>query len=55
VVIVCSEETGDISVAERGTLIRKLNSEALRDLLTELLAGGDSDPAVAKKQDRVAA
>ncbi len=43
VVLVVSEETGDISVADRGKLIRKLSPDALRQLLTELLgrtAGG---------------
>jgi diadenylate cyclase len=37
VVIVVSEETGDISVAESGKLIRKLTPDALRGLLNELL------------------
>jgi len=41
VVLVVSEETGDVSIAERGTLYRKLTPEALRDLLTELLGGGN--------------
>ncbi len=40
VILVVSEETGDISIAERGTLIRKLTPEGLRGLLTELLGGG---------------
>jgi diadenylate cyclase len=40
VVLVVSEETGDISVAESGKLIRKLTPEALRGLLNELLSGG---------------
>ena len=40
VVLVVSEETGDISVAESGKLIRKLTPEALRGLLNELLGGG---------------
>lgn len=40
VVLVVSEETGDISVAERGQLIRKLTPDGLRSLLTELLARG---------------
>ena len=47
IVLVVSEETGDISIAERGTLIRKLNPEALRGLLIELLnrsASSDSAP-----------
>ena len=37
VVLVVSEETGDISIAERGRLIRKLTPEGLRGLLGELL------------------
>lgn len=37
VVLVVSEETGDISIAERGQLIRKLTPETLRGLLSELL------------------
>ena len=37
VVLVVSEETGDVSVAERGQLIRKLTPEGLRGLLSELL------------------
>jgi diadenylate cyclase len=45
VVVVVSEETGDISVAERGRLIRKLTADALRDLLEELLGrGGGAAP-----------
>ncbi len=47
-VIVVSEETGDISIAEKGQLYRKLSAEALRDLLSELLgvaeATGDRSP-----------
>ncbi|HEX5242405.1 MAG TPA: diadenylate cyclase CdaA [Tepidisphaeraceae bacterium] len=42
VVVVVSEETGDISVAERGQLIRKLTAEGLRGLLVELMRRGDS-------------
>jgi diadenylate cyclase len=42
VVIVVSEETGDISIAESGKLIRKLTPDALRDLLTELLGRRES-------------
>ncbi len=42
VVLVVSEETGDVSIAERGQLIRKLTPEGLRGLLTELLGGGES-------------
>jgi diadenylate cyclase len=37
VVLVVSEETGDISIAERGALLRKLTPEAVHDLLSELL------------------
>jgi len=40
VVMVVSEETGDISIAERGQLIRKLTPEGLRGLLSELLNRG---------------
>jgi len=49
VVLVVSEETGDISVAERGQLIRKLSVDALRGLLQELLARGQAtEPAPAR-------
>ena len=47
VVVIVSEETGDVSIAERGQLIRKLTPDALRGLLGELLSGGaeaDSSP-----------
>lgn len=44
VVIVVSEETGDISIAEKGQLYRKLAPEALRDLLSELLGVADPSP-----------
>lgn len=37
VVLVVSEESGDVSIAERGQLIRKLTPEGLRGLLGELL------------------
>jgi diadenylate cyclase len=40
VVMIVSEETGDISIAERGQLIRKLTPEGLRGLLSELLNRG---------------
>lgn len=48
VVIVVSEETGDISVAEKGQLFRKLSPDALRDLLAELLgvAGEETSRSV---------
>lgn len=44
VVLVVSEETGDVSIAERGQLIRKLTPEGLRGLLSELLGRGDTTP-----------
>jgi diadenylate cyclase len=47
VVLVVSEETGDVSIAERGQLIRKLTPEGLRGLLTELLGRGEIGPAEA--------
>lgn len=37
VVLVVSEETGDVSIAERGQLIRGLPPEGLRQMLMELL------------------
>lgn len=37
VIVVVSEQTGDISIAERGVLLRKLTAEALRGMLGELL------------------
>lgn len=40
VVLVVSEETGDISVAHNGHLMRKLNPDALRAMLQDLLGGG---------------
>lgn len=46
VVLVVSEETGDMSIAERGSLYRKLTPEALRELLGEMLGGGAYQPAV---------
>lgn len=39
VVMVVSEETGDISIAHNGQLLRKLAPDALRTLLTDLLGG----------------
>ena len=52
VVVVVSEETGDVSIAERGRLIRKLTPEALRGLLFELLgrAGNDDEADELKKK-----
>ena len=49
VVLVVSEETGDVSIAERGALIRKLTPEGLRGLLTELLGRGESTFGFKKK------
>lgn len=48
VVLVVSEETGDVSIAERGMLIRKLTPDGLRGLLLELLGGGSARPARAE-------
>jgi len=42
VVLVVSEETGDISIAERGQLIRKLTPDTLKALLAELLGRADT-------------
>lgn len=44
VVIVVSEQTGDVSIAERGVLLRKLTPEALRGMLNELLGGAEAKP-----------
>ncbi|HMB94580.1 MAG TPA: diadenylate cyclase CdaA [Tepidisphaeraceae bacterium] len=41
VVIVVSEETGDVSIAERGVLLRKLTPDALRGMLGELLGANE--------------
>jgi diadenylate cyclase len=48
VILVVSEETGDISIAERGVLIRKLTPEALQDFLGEMLGGTGGVPALKK-------
>ena len=48
VVLVVSEETGDVSIAERGQLIRKLTPEGLRGLLSELLGRGDAGTPIRK-------
>jgi diadenylate cyclase len=37
VIMIVSEESGDISIAERGVLFRKLTVDALRGMLTDLL------------------
>jgi diadenylate cyclase len=44
VVLVVSEETGDVSIAERGVLLRKLTPDALRGMLGELLGAADKKP-----------
>ena len=44
IVLVVSEETGDVSIAEHGRLIRKLTTDGLRGLLAELLGHGDRAP-----------
>jgi diadenylate cyclase len=49
VVLVVSEETGDVSIAERGQLIRKLTPEGLRGLLGELLGRSDAGFGFKKK------
>ena len=41
IVIIVSEQTGDISIAERGVLFRKLLPDTLREMLNELLGGAD--------------
>ncbi len=47
VVMIVSEESGDISIAERGVLFRKLTVDALRGMLTDLMGragtGADAD------------
>lgn len=53
VVLVVSEETGDVSIAERGVLMRKLTPDALRDMLIELL-GGDSTSAASEARKEAA-
>jgi diadenylate cyclase len=52
VVLVVSEETGDVSIAERGVLMRKLTPDALRDILTELLGGNGIAVAAAASDAR---
>lgn len=47
IVLVVSEETGDISIAERGVLLRKLTPEAVHDMLGELLGRGEYRPSTA--------
>ena len=51
IVIVVSEQTGDISIADRGRLLRKLNADQLRSMLVTLLgreeSGGGPQPVAA--------
>jgi hypothetical protein len=49
-VIVVSEETGSITVAENGRLIRNLTVEALESLLLEMLAKSTSAFPARKSQ-----
>jgi diadenylate cyclase len=44
VIVVVSEETGIISIAERGRLLRPLTVESLRRTLVEMLSKRKSDP-----------
>ena len=44
IVLVVSEETGDISIAERGVLLRKLTPEAVHEMLSELLGRAEYRP-----------
>jgi diadenylate cyclase len=39
IVVVVSEETGDVSIADNGQLLRRLNIEQFRTLLLEMLGG----------------
>src|SRR3954469_17148237 len=50
-VLVVSEETGDVSIAERGVLLRKLTPEALRGMLSELL--GVNEKKVGSPSDEI--
>ena len=51
IVLVVSEETGDISIAERGVLLRKLTPEAVRELMSELLGRAEYRPAAGGVDD----
>jgi diadenylate cyclase len=54
VVLVVSEETGTISVAERGRLRRSLSPDALRELLVKSLSGeGQAAESTASRQPKV--
>jgi len=48
VVLVVSEQTGDISIADRGQLLRRLSGDQLRTILSELLGGKQQPKKVMK-------
>lgn len=48
VILVVSEETGDISIAENGQLYRRLNPDQLRTMLLDMLGSHLTDASVAK-------
>ncbi len=49
VVVVVSEETGTISIAEGGVLSRNYDAKSLKDELVKLLIGDDNKPTQTKK------
>ncbi len=55
VVVVVSEETGTISIAERGRLLRPLTVESLRRTLTEMLSRRKDEPAPVAPETRILA
>ncbi len=52
VIVVISEETGTISIAERGRLLRPLTVETLRRSLAEMLSNRKAEPAPAGPEAR---
>ena len=48
VVLVVSEQSGDISIADRGQLLRRLSGDQLRTILSELLGGKQQPKKVMK-------
>lgn len=50
IAVVTSEETGIISVAKDGKLIRGLSDAELREILAELLVGSDDENEIGKKR-----
>ena len=48
IVLVVSEQTGDISIADRGQLLRRLTGDKLRTILSELLGGKQQTKKVMK-------